>query len=253
MNEEGAQLRDDSLPLLAMRAAEPEPPIPGTSQEAAMAPPQREMRLYVFDRDHLDDDAENVARDLAVTEEELLTEPSLSCKYRSLSPRWDDPGRLTTPHHTCNIVHDPLESHVALSAFNLSTLRALIHSISLQCDSLGLALSNLTRVNTGTTTTLSSYRAGASPSLQGWTKLLEGWEANMEAIAKVAVVSGLLGRGVSAGSTGQHSREGSTASALREKERFLGDYVSPDKMLTVKDGCAKVLSESPSEVFRGAI
>lgn len=65
----------------------------------------------------------------------------------------------------------------------------------------------------------------------------------MEAISKVQVVGGLVGRG-GAG----HARDGSTASSGmgKEKERYLGDYVSRDKMLAVRDGCAKILGESPA-------
>lgn len=93
MNEEGAQLRDDSIAHLAMLAASPSAsgslPAdreretgsalrrsrhgagPGTDGE-------RERRLYVFDREHLDADPELVAQHLAITEDQLLTEPPLS-------------------------------------------------------------------------------------------------------------------------------------------------------------------------------
>lgn len=136
---------------------------------------------------------------------------------------------------------DPLPSHIGLSLHNLDTLRALIHSISLQRASLQLALSNLNRVMTGTSTSFSVFLEATTPNIERWTKLLEGWEDAMEAISKVQVVGGLLGRG-GAG----HARDGSTASSGmgKEKERYLGDYVSRDKMLAVRDGCAKVLGES---------
>lgn len=62
----------------------------------------------------------------------------------------------------------------------------------------------------------------------------------MDAISRVQVVSGLVGRG------GGHLRDGSTASSGlgKDKERYLGDYVSRDKMLAVRDGCSKVLCQS---------
>ena len=66
--------------------------------------------------------------------------------------------------------------------------------------------------------------------------MLEGWEGAMGAIGKVAVVGGLITRAAG------HSREGSAGSGMG-KERVLGDYVSRDKMVAVRDGCAKVLGE----------
>jgi autophagy-related protein 11 len=123
---------------------------------------------------------------------------------------------------------------------NLETLRALIHSISLQRASLQLALSNLNRVMTGTSASFSVFLEASSPNFTAWTSLLDGWEDSMEAINKVSVVTGLIGR---AG----HARDGSTSSWTgKDKERFLGDYVSRDKMLAVRDGCAKVLSKLSS-------
>ncbi|KAK4697173.1 autophagy-related protein 11, partial [Phenoliferia sp. Uapishka_3] len=51
------------------------------------------------------------------------------------------------------------------------------------------------------------------------------------------VVPGLIAR--------PHGRDGSAGMSVvgRERERFLGDYVSRDKMMAVKDGCAKVLTD----------
>ena len=123
---------------------------------------------------------------------------------------------------------------------NLETHRALIHSISLQRASLQLALSNLNRVMTGTSTSFAVFSEVAVPNVDSWTKLLEGWEDAMDAISRVQVVSGLVGR------AGGHVRDGSTASSGmgKDKERYLGDYVSRDKMLAVRDGCAKVLGEA---------
>ena len=137
---------------------------------------------------------------------------------------------------------DPLPSHVSLSYHNLTTLRALLSSLALQRDSLSLGLSNLQRVMTGTSTSLAVFLEASNPSLQMWAGLLEGLEGNMDAIAKVNVASGLVGKG--------HTRDGSTASVggvtlAKEKERFLGDYVSREKMFAVRDGCAKVLGNAP--------
>lgn len=134
---------------------------------------------------------------------------------------------------------DPLPSHISLSFHNLTTLRALLSSLALQRDSLSLGLSNLHRVMTGTSTSFAVFLEASNPLLSTWTELLEGLEGNMDAIAKVNVVGGLVSR--------THGREGSSisvaavGSASKEKERFLGDYVSREKMLAVRDGCAKVL------------
>lgn len=103
MNEEGAQLRDESIPLLLMYAASPETSASGAASFSnhniaarsrtivrntsdgsrvgkngtAELERERERRVYVFDRDHLDADPEVVAEGLAITEDQLLTEPEL--------------------------------------------------------------------------------------------------------------------------------------------------------------------------------
>lgn len=198
----------------------------------------------MFDREHLDADPDIVAQSLAITEDQLLGEAPLGRASFELqsSPRFSTKA-LSTNICYVSTAQDPLTSHIALSHHNLSTLRALIHSISLQRASLQLALSNLHRVMTGTSTSFSVFLESATPSYTEWGALLQGWEGAMDAVSRVVVVQGLLGKG--------HSRDGSTGLGLgsglgtpKEKERFLGDYVSRDKMLAVKDGCEKVLSES---------
>jgi autophagy-related protein 11 len=86
MNEEGAQLRDESVPHLAMLAGSPTSSFTTAAQRslrgslsAIRASGRRELerRIYVFDRDHLDADPELVARELAITNEQLLTEAEL--------------------------------------------------------------------------------------------------------------------------------------------------------------------------------
>lgn len=110
MNEEGAQLRDESIPLLLMYAASPETSASGaasfsnhniaarsraivrnTSPGSRLGKSgtgdlerERERRVYVFDRDHLDADPEVVAEGLAITEDQLLTEPELHRKFGTL-------------------------------------------------------------------------------------------------------------------------------------------------------------------------
>ncbi|GAA5903685.1 hypothetical protein JCM5296_002118 [Sporobolomyces johnsonii] len=239
MNEEGSPLnRDEAVQHLAMLAGTPansgllsrsaaggggagDGPGQGQGQGA------RERRVYVFDRDHLDADPDEVARLLAVTDEMVLGEPPLNPE-------------------------DPLPSHLSLSHHNLTTLRALISSIELQRASLALALSNLHRVNTGTSSSFALFLEAARPNLERYERLLAGWEEAMGAVGRVAVVAGLLMRGggtsasasASASAGAGHAREGSAVSAGGpEKQRFLGDYVSSEKMLAVRDGCAKVLAE----------
>ncbi|GAA5835557.1 hypothetical protein JCM11251_002963 [Rhodosporidiobolus azoricus] len=219
MNESGSPInRDEAVQHLAIMAGTPTNSmvLRGQGREGNGA---GERRIYVFDREHLDAEPEEVARALAVTEEMVLTEPPLN-------------------------IEDPLTSHLSLSHHNLSTLRALISSIHLQHSSLALALSNLHRVNTGTSSSFSLFLDSARPNMERYERLLGGWEEAMDAVGKVGVVAGLLMRG-------GHGREGSTASMVsagagekeKEKQRFLGDYVSRDKMLAVRDGCAKVLAD----------
>ncbi|BGP47932.1 oligomeric, coiled-coil, peripheral membrane protein [Rhodotorula kratochvilovae] len=234
MNEEGSPLNRDEavqhLALLAQASASGVLPSPGGPASGSLARSRRgtERRVYVFDRDHLDADPDEVAALLAITDEQVLTEPPLNPE-------------------------DPLTSHLSLSSHNLATLRALISSIELQHASLALALSNLHRVNTGTSSSFALFLEGAAPTLERYEALLDGWEAAMDAVGKVGVVAGLLMRHAGSGSVGGggvgHGREGSSASlAMRgaggeDKQRVLGDYVSRDKMLAVRDGCAKVLAE----------
>ncbi|TNY19397.1 hypothetical protein DMC30DRAFT_400574 [Rhodotorula diobovata] len=242
MNEEGSPLnRDDAVAHLALlaSAAVTTPSASGALPSGSAAAPARsagtrrggERRIYVFDREHLDANPEEVANALAITEDQVLTEPPLNPE-------------------------DPLTSHLSLSHHNLATLRALISSIQLQHASLALALSNLHRVNTGTSSSLALFLEGAQPTLERYEALLGGWEAAMDAVGRVGVVAGLLMRGGAGGSgsvtsAGQghgHARDASAGSAValrggEDKQRVLGDYVSRDKMLAVRDGCAKVLAE----------
>lgn len=143
---------------------------------------------------------------------------------------------------TTRAAEDPLPSHISLSQHNLATLHALLSSLSLQRDSLSLALSNLQRVMTGTSTSLAIFLESNSAALEGWEELLQGWEGNMEAITKISVVNGLLSSRVITG-VGASLTAGNGAVPVKERERFLGDYVSREKMTTVRDGCAKVLEE----------
>lgn len=175
----------------------------------------------------------------------------------SLLRVFDAPLTFSLSSHAAE---DPLTSHLSLSHHNLATLRALISSIQLQHASLALALSNLHRVNTGTSSSFALFLEGAQPTLERYEALLGGWEAAMDAVGKVGVVAGLLTRstgaaGASVTSAGQgqgHVRDGSSGSAVAgrgggggdDKQRVLGDYVSRDKMLAVRDGCAKVLGAS---------
>ncbi|KAM0750493.1 hypothetical protein T439DRAFT_326457 [Meredithblackwellia eburnea MCA 4105] len=223
MNEEGAQLRDDSLPLLAMLAANSQSndaaddrahPLPPSSSGPLHPSSDRDRRLFVFDRMLLDADPEEVCEKLYVYEEQLLTVPPLSPE-------------------------EPVESHVQLSHHNLGTIYATIEAISLQRASLDLALSNLHRVNADNQGSVDHFQKESKEKIEGFSKLLQGWESAMEAIAKVPVIAGLTAKG--------HSRDGSAAAGMsglgKERERYLGDYVSRDKMLAVKDGCAKVLAD----------
>ncbi|GAA5928432.1 uncharacterized protein JCM15063_003877 [Sporobolomyces koalae] len=201
-------------------------------QDHEPTPTFGERRLYVFDREHLDADPETVATLLRIDDDMVLNEPPLNPE-------------------------DPLTSHLSLSLHNLSTLQALISSITNQRASLSLALANLHRVNTGTCTSFRLYQETATPQLDQYEQLLQGWEHNMDSIKRVRVVNGLLVRGGSSATSqrwndaSNHQRESSSTgqpgSAVRsgpeEKQRFLGDYVSTEKMVAVRDGCAKVLAE----------
>ncbi|GAA5916328.1 hypothetical protein JCM8208_007395, partial [Rhodotorula glutinis] len=93
MNEEGSPLNRDEavahLALLASAAITPTAsavlaaaPAPGQGSTAALARSGvrrgGERRIYVFDREHLDADPDEVATALAISEEQVLTEPPLN-------------------------------------------------------------------------------------------------------------------------------------------------------------------------------
>ena len=103
MNEDGAQLRDDTV--LSLRLSAGLPPseteqkhdffvksgvaisvnsIEGVTKTGGQGE-EREKRLYVFDRDHLDGDPEEIAKALAVLEEQVLTEPPLTRQSYTIS------------------------------------------------------------------------------------------------------------------------------------------------------------------------
>jgi hypothetical protein len=175
---------------------------------------ERERRLYVFDREHLDADPELVALDLKISQDLVLNEPPLNPQ-------------------------DPLTSHLSLSIHNFETLRALINSIKNQRSSLSLALANLHRVNCATLKLFETYQKNSQPIVDNFENLLRHWQENMDSIKKVKVVNGLLVRNSSAAS----SLVTSSSQSSQEKQRYLGDYVSAEKMMAVRDGCAKILVE----------
>lgn len=137
MNEQGAQLREDTVASLRLSAGEP----PNESDrkedflvssgvaisvksgegDAATAGvgAVMEKRLYVFDRDHLDGDPDEIARALAVLEEQVLTEPPLTRQYSFLH---------SAPFHS---VHQAeVRQQVAHFTLPLSSVRQLkIHFI----------------------------------------------------------------------------------------------------------------------------
>lgn len=98
MNEEGSPLnRDDAVAHLALlaSAAVTTPSASGALPSGSAAAPARsagtrrggERRIYVFDREHLDANPEEVANALAITEDQVLTEPPLNRASRPSSAR----------------------------------------------------------------------------------------------------------------------------------------------------------------------
>lgn len=117
----------------------------------------------------------------------------------------------------------------------------MLQSIALQRASLQVAIANLVQVIRNTNTQINHFTDHAHPSLESWTRLLDGMEPALEAINLVPVIPGLNSR--SAG----HARGVSAASAMstgRDKDKVLGEYVRREKMVVVRDECAKVLGKS---------
>lgn len=79
MNEEGAQLREDNVPQLAILTGSPSNSLDLDVKLGSQGNIERtrERRLYVFDREHLDADPEEMAFHLAITEDQVLQEPEL--------------------------------------------------------------------------------------------------------------------------------------------------------------------------------
>ncbi len=115
-----------------------------------------------------------------------------------------------------------------------------MQSIALQRASLQVAIANLVQVINNTNTQINHFTAHAHPSLTSWAKLLDGMEPALEAINLVPVIAGLNSRSVG------HARGASAASGIsngRERDKLLGEYVRREKMVVVRDECAKVLGE----------
>ena len=116
----------------------------------------------------------------------------------------------------------------------------MLQSIALQRASLQVAIANLVQVINNTNTQINHFTDHAQPSLASWVKLLEGMEPALEAINLVPVIAGLNSRSVG------HARGASAASAMsngRERDKVLGEYVRREKMVVVRDECAKVLGK----------
>lgn len=84
MNEEGAQLRNESVPPLALLAGSPSSSSAALPRNSSVSSTTLrrsggvERRIFVFDRDHLDSDPEEVSRALAISEEHVLDEAPLA-------------------------------------------------------------------------------------------------------------------------------------------------------------------------------
>ncbi|KAM0787747.1 hypothetical protein ACM66B_003804 [Microbotryomycetes sp. NB124-2] len=228
LNEQGAQLDESGVAGLAALAETLGDPQSATSTKRRATSQHDdghgqsdEHRIYVFDRDHLENDPDEVAKALLITDDDALREPPLAPE-------------------------DSLESHVHLSMHNLETQQALIQSISLQHSSLQLAFSNLERVLATSTSARERFENEASQNFEAWRGLLNGWQPAMNAVNHVRVLPGLVGK--------THARkssiDGHSHSTHKDKKRYLGDYVNYDKMLAVRDGCAQVLETLESQRSR---
>ena len=107
MNEQGAQVREEAVPRLITLAGLPYSIEPSdrrhvslqekngsflkrsgiTSQaeredaQVADEGEEQESRIYVFDREHLDADPETIVISLAITDDQVLSEPELGRKF----------------------------------------------------------------------------------------------------------------------------------------------------------------------------
>ncbi|KAK4046981.1 oligomeric, coiled-coil, peripheral membrane protein [Microbotryomycetes sp. JL201] len=225
LNDQGAQLDEASVAGLAALAVSPVEPHASTlskrraTNHSEAGKSSGEHRVYVFDRDHLENDADEVSSALLITDDDALREPPL------------DP-------------EDSFESHFHLSVHNLETQHALIQSISLQHASLQLAFSNLERVLATSSSARLRFDNESCRSFETWRSLLLGWQPAMTAVSQVRVLAGLVGK--------THARKSSidSHSGQKDKERYLGDYVNYEKMLAVRDGCAQVLEDLEGQLGR---
>lgn len=80
MNQDGAQLKEEHVRELRDLADENDLTQPAEQGEEGEK--RGEKRLYIFDRDHLDADPEEIAFHLAITEDQVLQEPELGREFQ---------------------------------------------------------------------------------------------------------------------------------------------------------------------------
>ncbi|CAD6577200.1 MAG: oligomeric, coiled-coil, peripheral membrane protein [Cyphobasidiales sp. Tagirdzhanova-0007] len=108
----------------------------------------------------------------------------------------------------------------------LETCLDLITCIRHQRASISAALLNLERHRGGRQEAIHAYSHFASPLLTSYRTLLAVYPASIALVSKVKV-----------------SHKMQVSKSIETKERLLADYVSKEKMESVRDGCKKTLDE----------
>ena len=177
----------------------------------------------------------------------------------------------STEYDTNSIPPDYAATHYKVAQRNLATTNDLLSDLSNQRSALSVALANLDRHRTSKQGGVEAFELFASPLLSSQATLLALYQPCLDLVYKIKVHPALLSvpssslGGLSASSRRTasaaspsltpdstaptlHHRSSSathTSTTTTVKDRFLGDYVSREKIGQVKDVCAKVYGSSP--------
>ena len=137
---------------------------------------------------------------------------------------WNTDATATTPP----IRHAQLAaSHVRVAHKHHDAIHHYLQSLMLQHQGLQIASKNLDFNVLAISETFDGIATNAQGELQKQEALLNGVDADLELISKVAVNVEFCSEAVR------------LAIEAGDPQRVLGDYVSKQKMQTVKDSCAK--------------
>ncbi|PVG01431.1 hypothetical protein CPB86DRAFT_773278 [Serendipita vermifera] len=202
----------------------------------------QDQTIFVFNRDYLDLEVEEVMELLSVKEGEGLI-PSGSIEVDSISSL-----------HASQI----LEDHLQRAQQHQSYVSALFQQIHSQYEALMIASSNLDMHVLTLTEAWATLKESIGAGLEVQAKLLEGIDYDLDAISHLSVHPGFLaiatkGHGPPATPNQEKDSESvnEASAAGTIKKKMLGEYVSRPKMKMVVESCRKVHNDLVAR-FRNA-